>query len=357
MENSQNIHERRADEISIEELFGKFQSWLKYLLFKWYIIFIAGILGAVAGFFYANRQKPIYTATTTFVLEGADKGNGLGQYAGIASMMGVDLGGGGEGIFQGDNLLELYKSRKMLEATLLLPSPSDSSLLLIDRYLHNSAVNEKKAVDKLMGVNFKLENSSSSKRLRDSVLQKVVANLNKYNLKVGKLDKKSSIFKIEIQSPSEIFSKEFNELLVQQVNEFYVRTKTKKSLDNIAILQRKTDSVRAVMNGDIGTMAAIIDATPNLNPVRQAQRVIPTQRSQFSAETNKLILGQLVQNLELAKISLMKETPLIEVLDEPRYPIDKKTFSTIAYSIIGGIVTSLIIIFVFSVLWWLPKLS
>lgn len=357
MEKLKNDQTAQIDEISLKELFGRFRAFYQFLLRKWYIIVLSGILGGGIGFLYAKNKKAIYTATTTFVLEGADKSGGLAQYAGIASMIGVDLGGGNEGIFQGDNLLELYKSRKMLESTLLKPSPSDSSLLLIDRYLAFSPITKESSADRVENIKYKGELSVSSQRLRDSILKEVVVSINKHNLIVGKLDKKLSIFKIEIQSPDEIFSKEFNELLVKQVNDFYVMTKTKKSLDNISILQHKTDSVRGVMNGDIGTMAAVMDATPNINPTRQAQRIIPTQRSQFSAETNKAILSQLVQNLELTKIGLMKETPLIEVLDEPSYPVDKKAFSAIRYSIIGGLVSSIVLLFMLSVIWWFSKLS
>ncbi len=130
--------------------------------------------------------------------------------------------------------------------------------------------------------------------------------------------------------------------MVNTVNDFYIRTKTKKSQDNIAILQRKTDSVRAVLNGSISSGAIVLDATPNLNPTRQAQRTIPIQRSQFSAETNRAILGQLVQNLELSKMNLMKESPLIEKIDEPIFPLDKNSTSKVKMGIIGCIVTILI---------------
>src|SRR3546814_7090606 len=71
---------------------------------------------------------------TTFVLEGGDSKGGLSQYAGMAAMVGVDLGGGTSGLFQGDNIFELYKSRRMLTQTLLSKTHSDSSELLIERY-------------------------------------------------------------------------------------------------------------------------------------------------------------------------------------------------------------------------------
>ncbi|MEN5233459.1 lipopolysaccharide biosynthesis protein [Sphingobacterium faecium] len=286
---------------------------------------ISVVLGGSLGFFFAKSKKPMYTATTTFVLEagGDNVGGALGQYAGMAAMVGIDLGGSGGGIFQGDNLLELYKSRKMIEATLLLKSNTDSSKLLIDQYLEINNVREKwkKENSKLSNIDFAKQIPKDLLRDRDSLLQKAVLDINKNILSVDKLDKKTAIIKVEVTSANEVFSKEFNEALVDEVNDFYVQTKTKKSLDNILILQNKTDSVRAVMNGNITTAAAVFDATPNLNPTKQAQRLIPTQRSQFSAETNKAILGQLVQNLEMSKMALLKEAPLIQKVDEPVYPL------------------------------------
>lgn len=337
----------RSD-ITLKELILKIQCWLKYLLSKWYIVIIAGLLGAIFGFFYAQSQRKIFTATTTFVLESGDNsGTGSSQMAGLAALAGVNLNQSGGGIFQGENLFELYRSRKMIERTLLLPSPTDSSLLLLDRYfmLHNDKEKWKKQNPKLLKIDFRKENTDDGLRSRDSILQKAVQDINLYNLNVGKLDKKSGLFKIDVHSSNEIFSKEFNEALVSEVNQFYVNTKTKKSLENIRILQYKTDSVRAVMNGDISIAASVTDATPNLNPTRLAQRLIPTQRSQFSAETNKAILGQLVQNLEMSKMSLLREAPLIQVVDEPVYPLLFTKSSRIKIALLGGISAAFLCMF------------
>ncbi len=331
-----------ADKISLKELILKIQGLCGYLFSKWYIIIIVIIVGGALGILYAQKQKAIFVASTTFVLESADGGgSGMGQVAGLAALAGVDLGQSGGGIFQGDNLFELYRSRKMIESALLLPSASNEKMLLLDRYLALSNEREKwkNMAPELLKINFALESTPEIQRLRDSVLQKVVQNINKSNLEVGKLDKKSSIIKVDVKSGDEVFSKEFNNALVAQVNDFYVKTKTKKSLDNIEILQQKTDSVRAVMNGDIATSAVIIDATPNLNPTRQAKRLIPTQRSQFSAETNRAILGQLVQNLEMSKMALLKDTPLIQVVDQPIYPLQVIKASKMKYLVLGCVLT------------------
>ncbi|MNI36120.1 hypothetical protein D3C73_901610 [compost metagenome] len=325
--------------MSLKDLVLKIQDWIKYFVSKWYFFLVIGILGALLGFFYAKYKEVNYIATTTFVLENGDQGGGLGQYAGMAAMVGIDVGGSGQGMFQGDNLLELYKSRKMIEAALLQKSPSDSSKVLMDRYLslHGARANWEKKSPDLLKIDFQKKSLSGQNRMQDSIFQKTVIEINRTILKVGMLDKKSSIIKVDVSSNDEVFSKEFNQALVNEVNTFYIETKTKKSLNNIEILQNKADSVRGIMNGSINIAASVVDATPNLNPTRQAQRLVPTQRAQFSAETNKAILGQLIQNLEMAKMALMKEAPLIQEVDKPIYPLMNTKLSKSLYAAIGAL--------------------
>jgi len=345
--------------VSLKDLVLGLKDWMRYILSKWYFFVIAVLIGGSIGYYYAKSQEPMYTATTTFVLEaGEGATNTGGQIAGLAALAGVNLGSSGGGIFQGDNLFELYKSRKMIEAALLLPSVSDSSMLIWDRYLMMTDAHKrwKEHQPALLELDFKKTIPAGLMRSRDSLLQRAVLDINKNYLVVGKLDKKSSLIKIDVNSTDEIFSKEFNEALVAQVNDFYVKTKTKKSLDNIAILQHKTDSVRAVMNGNIATNALTIDVTPNLNPTRQAQRLIPTQRSQFSAETNKAMLSQMIQNLELSKMALMKESPLIQKVDEPVFPLLVERPSALKSSIVAAFIVAFLTFVILVVKKWYTEI-
>jgi len=328
-----------AEKISLKELILKIQGLCGYLFSKWYIIMLIGLVGGILGYFYADRKEPLFTATTTFVLETGEQGGSMGQMAGLAALAGVDLSGGSNNLFQGDNLFALYKSRTMLEQALLSQNPLDTAELLINQYIRFNKIELKnnKAQNQVM-IDFKKNPKSLDRptlRRRDSLLSSFTQAIVNNNLIVEKADKKSTIIKVEIKSHNEDFSKSFNEVLVNTVNEFYIKTKTKKSLNNISILQHKTDSVRSVLNGSISAAAVAVDLTPNLNPTRQAQRTVPVQRSQFSAETNKAILSQLVQNLELSKMNLMKEAPLIEKVDEPIYPLPISKFGKAKGIIIG----------------------
>jgi len=338
------------DEISLRELLLKIKVWWNYLLSKWIIILLFGILGAAIGFAYAYYKKPIYTATTTFVLEDEKSAGGMGGLAGLASMAGVDLGSSGGGIFQGDNILELYKSRKMIEKTLFTSvNDGNKKQLLIERFISFNKLRDNWKDKGLQELNFSITAdslNSGPQRLRDSVIRNIVNDINKNYLIVSKKDKKLNIITAEVRATDEFFAKNFNEQIVKNVNDFYIQTKTKKSVENVAILQHKTDSVRAVMNGAIYNAAAVADATPNLNPTRQVQRVAPIQRSQFTAETNKAILGSLVQNLEMAKVTLLKEVPLIQVVDEPVYPLQKEKLGKLKALIFGGIIAGFFIVIV-----------
>lgn len=338
----------KDDEISLKELILKIREWWQYLWSKKWTIIAAGLVGGLLGLGYSFIKKPVYTATTTFVLESGEKGGGLGAYAGVASMMGIDLGGGGGDMFQGDNILDFYKSRKMIEKALFSPVDSISKQPLIEKYIEINELRKAWAEnDQLKNLQFKVGDFELAKRdrLRDSVVGSIVEAISKTYLSVTKPDKNLSKIQVDVKSANEVFAKRFNEELVDNVNDFYVETKTKKSLTNVSILQRKTDSVRAVMNGAIYNAAAVSDATPNLNPTRQVQRVAPIQRAQASAETNKAILSSLIQNLEMSKMTLMKEAPLLQIVDGPIYPLKIEKLGKIKGVFIGSFLFSFVVLF------------
>lgn len=351
MSENSNLSTSNSDEMSLKELILKLKAWVKYLWSKAVVIVAFGLLGGLLGLAYAFYKKPIYAATTTFVLEDEKGGGGLGSLAGLASIAGVDLGGSGGGIFQGDNILSLYKSRTMLEKTLLTEvEENGQKQLLVDRFIAFNKL-RKKWSEKPELLNVKFSNLKEGQlalnpnRLRDSILGEIVIDLNKKYLSVSKPDKKTSTIQVDVKAKDEFFAKSFNDELVKNVNEFYINTKTKKTLQNISILQHKTDSVRAVMNGAIYSAVAVADATPNLNPTKQVQRVAPAQRAQFSAETNKSILAEMVKNLEMTKLSLLKETPLIQVIDQPIYPLKKEKVGKLKGLVLGAIIGSILMLF------------
>lgn len=336
-----------TDEISVKDFVDKIKSVTSYLKSKWLIILCVSIITGALGLVYAIVKKTVYTASSTFVLDEGNKGGGLGQYASLASLAGIDLGGssGGGGMFQGDNILQLYKSRLMIEKTLLSEATfNGKNQLLIDRYVEFNKLRDKwKDNTSLAHITFKNDPTNFT-RQQDSIISDIVKQFNKQVLSVAKPDKKIAIIKVDVANKDELFAMQFNLKLVQNVNDFYTQTKTKKSGQNVRVLQRQADSVKRVLNNSINGVASALDAAPNANPALQVLRV-PSQKRQIDVQANSAIYAEIVKNLEVSKISLRQETPLIQLIDSPVLPLEKdklsKMVAVMVGLLIGGMISSI----------------
>lgn len=333
-----NIETLEQDEISLKELIQKIKDWFGYLKTQWKIIFTVATLGAIIGFVYAQFQKPTYQATSTFVLEEDKGGGGLGGAMGLASSFGLDLGGGGGGLFTSSNIIELMKSRLVVEKTLLNPvQVGGKEMSLVDYYIQinqlREAWNEKPS---LANLSFPA-NADRTKfsLIQDSVLQVISAGLTKNNLTIAQKDKKVSIISLTVKTENELFSKLFCEQLLKETSDFYIETKSKKSRLNVEILQHQADSIRAELNSAITGVAAASDNVYNLNPAFNVKRT-PSTRRQVDVQANTAILTQLVAQLELSKVNLRKETPLIQLIDRPILPLEKEKLGRIKSFVLGG---------------------
>ena len=327
------------DEISLKVLIIKIKEWFTYLLSKWMIIGLAGIIGASIGLVYALNDKPVYTATLSFVLEDEkSSGGGLSGAMGLASQFGIDVGGSAGSIFSGTNLLELFKSRRMVEQTLLKPVTVDGKTIsYAEWYIQNAQW--RKAWEKKEGyqnIQF-LPNAERSNftRVQDSIIGAIYGDLSKNGLTVGQKDKKVSIISVEVKSVDELFAHSFTEAITKEVSDFYVQTKSKKANMNMEILQRQTDSIREELNGAITGVAVANDNTFGLNSALNVQRV-PSARRQVDVQANTAMLTALVQQTEMAKVTLRKETPLIQVIDRPILPLKKEKFGKAKGILLGG---------------------
>jgi uncharacterized protein involved in exopolysaccharide biosynthesis len=65
-------------------------------------------------------------------------------------------------------------------------------------------------------------------------------------------------------------------------------------------------------------------------------RRTPSARRQVDVQANTAILTELVKQTELAKVTLRKETPLIQVIDRPILPLKKEKVGKAKGIIIGG---------------------
>jgi uncharacterized protein involved in exopolysaccharide biosynthesis len=82
-----------------------------------------------------------------------------------------------------------------------------------------------------------------------------------------------------------------------------------------------------------------------LNPALNVRRA-PSARRQVDVQANTAILTELVKQTELAKVTLRKETPLIQVIDRPILPLAKERFGKTKGLVMGGILAGFLVIVV-----------
>jgi uncharacterized protein involved in exopolysaccharide biosynthesis len=342
LENNQNL-DSLAEEISFKEILINLIKWVRYIVSKWIIIVLVSAIGAILGFVYANGKPLKYKAVSTFVLQELNTNNSRGND--FVSILGFNVPEAG-GLFQGENLIQLYKTRFMIKKTLLSKIPESKNEYVIDHYLKINGLREAwKEHPKLRNLNFLVKGNKSYKRIQDSLITAFVDDINSNYLQVNK-DNRLNFMRVEVNSTDEEFAKLFNDQIVKTVNDYYIQIKTKRSTDNLRLLKHQTDSIRAALNGAMYQVAS--SSKINLNPAREVLR-LPSQRSQVGAETNRNMLYELVRDLEVSKMSLRKETPLIQIMDEPVFPLPKFRESRAKALVVGGLAAALLAIVLISV--------
>jgi hypothetical protein len=338
------------DEISLRELILKMKERFAFLKSKWKTLILAVIIGGFIGLIIAWFEKPTYKATLTFAMEedkgGGGGGGGLSSALGLASSFGIDLGGaGGGGAFAASNLTELMKSRLIVEKVLLSPVEiNGKTQTLVEYYIQTNKLRKDWENNQaLKNIQFLPSDDRSKYTLQqDSILKEIHKELiDKEHLIIMQKDKKVTILSIEVTSEDEQFSKIFCECIAKETSDFYIETKSKKAKINANVLQKQVDSVRSELNGAITGVAAEADNVYNLNPAYIIKEA-PSKKKQIDVQANTAILTNLVVQLELAKITLRKETPLIQLIDRPMLPLMKEEFGIIKPIVLGGFLAGLL---------------
>jgi hypothetical protein len=333
------IEEKNNDEISIRDIFFGIRIFFRFVFTYWIAILLAGIIGGAFGYFISKLVKPKYTANLTFVLSSESK---TGSLSNLASQFGLDFGSGsGNDVFSGENIITLFKSKKMIRSV-LFKTPPGSKESLINIFVKELGVSER------WGKNERTKNLVPFPKdveqltpIQDSLFRELYNTIVENFLTVSRPDKKLSVYELTTTSTNPIFACYLTKYLMDQTAQFYIETKTSLSKINLAMLQKEADSLRALLGGAISSTASEGERTFNLNPALQSERA-PAQKSQVRATVLATAYGEVVKNLEIAKVTLQRERPLYQIIDEPELPLKAKRLSGLLCALAGAIIFGLI---------------
>lgn len=319
------------------------------LLKNWYVVLICGIIGGLGGWAYdeANYKPPQYSAAIIFNQEtGADMSGGLNDLASTFGLGGMS--GGNTSIFAGENFFALFKSKTLMNRMLFqrVTKSDGKKDLLANYYIERGGVlrDEWKDSEKLQKFRFTTSNPDSISVAESQALGTVRTRITN-NLALGQPNRKSSFIEFKVSCDSDTLSKVLAETWLQTIADFYKENKIQKTLEILRISERKRDSLEAALYKTEYRLARQVD--------QNQQIVVATGKiaeNRLSRNTGLLsgMYTSAVANVEAVRSSLIRETPLVTIIEKPTFPLDVIVYPygrAIKGGIVIGLLVSLVLIF------------
>ena len=323
--------ENYNDEIQLKDILIKLSEYKTYLFSKKFTIITVSGFFFVLGIVFAISVNKKYTAKLTFVVEDQQQSGGaLGSMSGMASKFGFDIGGSSSATFSQNNILELLKSRGVVEAALMQNRKvNKTDDLLIEHYLYLNKIKDSWKKDKdLTPVSFHgiltQDNDSVSGCVWKSIIEdKLVVELESAEV---------NIINLSYTSVNEEFAKAFVEALIEQMSKMYISHQTAQSSNTLDFLSSRADSVFIELEMAEEEFAKVKDINQRI--VKASGRLKELQLMRRVEVLNTMYL-EIVKNLEISKLTLLNQTPIIHIIDKPILPLEVDVKSKAALGLLG----------------------
>ena len=333
------------DEISLADFLKSIKGYIRALSQYWRFLLFAWLLSAVSLWFWSESKAPTYEAQLTLMLSD-DGGQSITGISSILGQFGLPVSSGKYNI---DKLLEIARSRHILEQVLLESCIVNNQNNSIGHHLIQAYQLEDRWTDDL-GMDY---STSFSPSMDDKTYQYIVKKLhqlvngNEPNSGLLKLEygRDHYIMTFSFESVSEDLSIAYVQKHFEKLKEFYIDRAIEKQQQSYNIIKTKRDSIYNNLVSVEQQLARLKDSSQN--SFRSTSGV---EQSRLS--TQALILknayAKAEENLTIAELTLQNNTPLIQLIDPPIGPILPNQFGlfkiAIVSMILGFLMTIVVII-------------
>jgi len=316
--------------------------YFKELFRKWYIYILCFLLLGIPAYLYFCTLEKTYTANLTLMTndESSSTYSPLSQ---IAGQFGINAPKGG---VSSEKIVELLRTRKIILSTLTKKDIiDDKNDLLINHFFRLYNMNEE-YVETPELQDFIFESKSTSNytwkenKISQDIYKKIIGNF----LSAGTSE--NGIINVNFTSESESFSKVFLDHLYDTLSGFYISKTNQKQRETFEIVKEYTDSLNYSLRNAESDLAQWKDK--NVLKVKN-KGIIEELRLLRKVETLNTAYTEALKNLELSKFNLISQTPILQLIDKPVFPL-KVNNPNLLYLIIitfalAWILATLIIIF------------
>lgn len=291
------------------------------------IIVLVPVITLFLGVTYTKFVKqPLYSSSVTILLPD-NQSSSISGLAGLASQFGVNIPSVAQADLSNTGLFpQLLKSRTFAEK-------------LFGKEFYSKKYNKKINLLSLITDEINI-NESNKEKLAISGLSELNEMI-KYSE-----DRNSSIKTISVTTSDPMFAKELADVVLEELEKLNLSFKSQNVNQKISFIESRINSVLDGLNQSEIKLKAFNEQNRQLS---SPSLRLEQERIQREVDVQKQVYLTLKQQLELAKIELVQESSIIQILDKPQIPIDsfninvtKVGISSILIGLVIGLLLGLI---------------
>lgn len=333
-------NENKAEENNIKYILIQLLIIVPFLKKEWKKIAVGVLLGLVLGIAIEYKRSKERTAISkiTFLLEN-DNGGGGGGLADIASSLGLGGATSGSSMFSGENFQELLKTKIIYRKALLTKVKYGNR----EDYFGNIFLRHCQLQDNEWShlppqfFTYQFKNSDlNALTPEDKNLLNTIYLYLKDNTIVTQNNSKSSFQTLSVQTRNDTLSYVWSKLFLKTVTDYYIETKTKKSKELLIVMQNRVDSLQSALYYTQGKLANYNDQNQQI--IFQRARII-AERLQMTSSQLQGLYFEASRSLDNLRFSLVKEAPLLTIIEDTELPILLGDYSYGAVTLISVIIS------------------
>ena len=323
---------KNNDETSFKDIIVTISDYKNELKKRILLILSVAIIFSLIGFGFSKFKENKYTAVLSFIVDGQSEGTNLSSISGMASQFGIDLGGNPSSSLSQQDVIELLKSRLIIEKTLNNKCEIEGkSDLLLNHYIRiNNLITDSSEI------NF-------SANYKDSITTVLCSIINETDMNILFQNDEANILNLSFTSLNAEFAKNFSEIIIYEMSKDYKKNKTEKSRIILNKLEKRADSIDNQLKLAEYNYTKAKDR--NLRVTSSSGR-LDEIRYFRDVEVLGIVYKELRKNIEITNQILLDETPLIQVIDKAVLPLENINRSILFWIVIFSFLGIFTIVFI-----------
>ena len=305
------------EDINLGALYFKTVFLTKYIIKNWWVVLIWICLGLSGAYGYILYKGVTFTSEFAFnVVPSNNTSSVLSNALAITSGMGMSSSASPGGAYDNNYFSTFIQSQRDIKCALLKVEMVDGKQdILANHFIDVYQWRGSWKDTRLQYFRFKNTNIYALTALEDSILTQEYNYIMKYvftnNYAVGNPE-----VSIYMNTPSKDLTRELSSQMYKYMNDYYLSDIYGRNVQNVNTAQHKVDSLTSIMKSLETRIAHFND-----NNIHLIKKEGSTELTILTQDLSLIttLYNSAVSNLDAAKTTLIINTPLLEIVDDPQF--------------------------------------